>query len=209
MRRALRPKPCPRCMSCSSAFSSSVSWPAFSSTCGGAPRTSRTSSPHRIPPKNPATAGFFAFGIKMAFFLYGNPMAKRWKKRPHGATWGEFGDDDQRGRMNLLTEARRLRALKEVRTGRVFCLCHPLDRPGGNVLNAARLPPVFHPVMRDGLPYFNLAFEKVDPRFSDVGSDEAVMLYTQYSTHWDGFPHKGTQFDADGDGKAEKVFYNG
>jgi kynurenine formamidase len=25
--------------------------------------------------------------------------------------------------------------LKEVKTGRVFCLSHPLDRPGGNVLN--------------------------------------------------------------------------
>ena len=35
------------------------------------------------------------------------------------------------------------------------------------------------------------------------------MLYTQYSTHWDGFPHKGSLFDADGDGVAEKVFYNG
>src|SRR5882672_8132287 len=255
MRRARRPKPCPRSMSCSSASFSSESWPVFSSTCGGAPRTSRTNSKHRIPTRNPAAAGFFIADLEpltygnasvsdvrgsksqewnegmlpscsptlgavsfisirplrfiMVIFRNGNPMTQRWKKRPDGSTWGEFGDDDQRGRMNLLTEERRLRALKEVKTGRVFCLCHPLDRPGGNVLNAARLPPVFHPVMRDGLPYFNLAFEKVDPRFTDVGSDEAVMLYTQYSTHWDGFPHKGTQFDADGDGQAEKVFYNG
>lgn len=52
--------------------------------------------------------------------------------------------------------------------------------------------------MRDGLPYFNLAFEQIDPRFTNVGSDEAVMLYTQYSTHWDGFPHKGMIFDSDG-----------
>jgi len=134
-------------------------------------------------------------------------MVKRWKKRPQGSSWGEFGDDDQRGRMNLLTNERRLSALQEVKTGRVFCLCHPLDRPGGNVLNASRFPPVFHPVKRDGLLYFNLAFERVDPRFTDVGSDEAVMLYTQYSTHWDGFPHKGSLFDADGDNVPEKVFY--
>jgi len=63
--------------------------------------------------------------------------------------------------------------------------------------------------MRDGHVYFNLAFQHVDPRFTDVGSDEAVMLYTQYSTHWDGFPHKGSLFDADGDDVPEKVFYNG
>ena len=136
-------------------------------------------------------------------------MARRWKKRPPGSNWGEFGDEDTLGRMNLLTAERRLRALKEVRTGRAFCLSHPLDRPGGNVLNPHRYPPVFHPVMRDGQVYFNLAFEKFDPRFTDIGSDEAVMLYTQYSTHWDGFPHKGSLFDADGDERPEKVYYNG
>jgi kynurenine formamidase len=62
--------------------------------------------------------------------------------------------------------------------------------------------------MRGDLVYFNLAMEEADPRYTDVGSDEAVMLYTQYSTHWDGFAHKGSLFDADGDGTAEKVFYN-
>lgn len=136
-------------------------------------------------------------------------MTERWKRRPEGSNWGDFGDDDQRGRMNLLTETCRLQALKEARTGRAFCLSHPLDRPGGSVLNAFRKPPVFHPVMRDKLVYFNLAMEEADPRYTDVGSDEAVMLYTQYSTHWDGFAHKGSRFDANGDGTAEKVFYNG
>ena len=136
-------------------------------------------------------------------------MTKRWKNRPQGSNWGEFGDDDQRGRINLVTAERRLRAIKEVKTGRAFCLSHPLDRPGGNLLNAYRKAPVFHPVMRDGFVYFNLAMNQVEPRFTDVGSDEAVMLYTQYSTHWDGFPHKGALFDADGDGVPERVFYNG
>ena len=137
-------------------------------------------------------------------------MAKRWKHRPDGSNWGEFGDDDQRGRMNYLTAERRLRALEEVQTGEVFCLSHPLDRPGGNVLNPGRFPPVFHPVYKPtGELYFNLAMGDTDPSFTDVGSDEAIMLYSQYSTHWDGFAHKGTVFDADGDGVAEKVSYNG
>ena len=136
-------------------------------------------------------------------------MSRLWKNRPEGSNWGEFGDDDQRGRMNLLTAERRLRALKEVKTGRVFCLSHPLDRPGGNVLNPNRYPPVFHPVDREGRVYFNLALQEIDPRYDDVGSDEAIMLYSQYSTHWDGFAHKGMMFDADGDGVPEKVSYNG
>ena len=57
-------------------------------------------------------------------------MTRRWTNRPEGSNWGEFGDDDQRGRMNLLTAERRLRALQEAKSGRVFCLSHPLDRPG-------------------------------------------------------------------------------
>src|SRR5687767_15369531 len=147
---------------------------------------------------------------RVTLFLEGSDaMAKRWKRRPEGSNWGEFGDDDALGRMNLLTAERRLAALKEARTGRAFCLSHPLDRPGGNVLNPNRHPPVFHPVMRGKDVYFNLAMENTDPRFTDVGSDEAIMLYSQYSTHWDGFAHKGTVFDADGDGAAEKVSYNG
>lgn len=136
-------------------------------------------------------------------------MTKRWKNRPQGSNWGEFGDDDQRGRMNYITAERRLAALKEVKTGQVFTLSHPLDKPGGNVLNPNRKPPVFHPVFRGDKTYFNLASSEIDPRFNDVGSDEAIMLYMQYSTHWDSFAHKGTMFDADGDGVEEKVSYNG
>jgi kynurenine formamidase len=136
-------------------------------------------------------------------------MSKRWKHRPEGSNWGEFGEDDQYGRMNLVTAERRLRALAEAKTGQVFVLSHPLTLPGGNVLNPNRYPPVFHPVMRGEHVYFNLDMSVADPRFTDVGSDEAIFLYSQYSTHWDTFAHKGTMFDADGDGVAEKVSYNG
>jgi kynurenine formamidase len=136
-------------------------------------------------------------------------MAKRWKNRPEGSNWGEFGEDDQHGRMNLLTPERRLRAIQEVKVGRLFVLSHPLDRPGGSILNANRKPPVFHPVMREDHVYFNLAMEKTDSRYTDVGSDEAIMLYSQYSTHWDAFAHKGARFDANGDGEVENVSYNG
>ena len=68
-------------------------------------------------------------------------MSKRWNRRPDGSNWGEFGDDDRRGRMNLLTAERRLRALKEVKTGRVFCLSHPLDKPGGSEIAASAAAP--------------------------------------------------------------------
>lgn len=133
----------------------------------------------------------------------------RWINRPPGANWGAFGEDDEYGRLNLITAERRRNAASEVREGIAFCLSLPLDRPGGTAVNPTRRPPSFHPVIRDGYIYFNLAMECLDPSLTDVASDEAVLLYTQYSTHWDGLAHQGALFDADDDGTPEHVFYNG
>ncbi len=137
------------------------------------------------------------------------PASARWRQRPPGSNWGEFGPDDRCGRMNLITPQRRLAALAEVKSGIAFCLSLPLDQPGGTVLNPRRKAPVFHPVMRGGHLHFNLALGEIDAGLTDVSSDEAVLLYSQYSTHWDGFAHKGALFDANSDDVAEKVFYNG
>ena len=58
----------------------------------------------------------------------------RWRQRPPGSNWGDFGADDQIGRMNLLTPERRLAAISTVEHGLAFCLSLPLDYPGGNTL---------------------------------------------------------------------------
>src|SRR5260370_26433 len=55
----------------------------------------------------------------------------RWKRRPPGSTWGDWGPDDQLGRLNLLTPAKVLKGVAEVKEGRVFCLPIPLDYRGG------------------------------------------------------------------------------
>jgi hypothetical protein len=34
----------------------------------------------------------------------------RWTNRPAGSTWGDFGADDERGRLNLLTPEKVLQA---------------------------------------------------------------------------------------------------
>lgn len=133
----------------------------------------------------------------------------RWKNRPEGSTWGDFGPDDQIGRLNLLTPDRVKRAAFEIREGRAFCLSIPLDYPGGNVVNPRRLPPQLKPTLREGKPLFNFPFERIDQQNSDIVSDDLVVMSLQYSTQWDSFAHVGAWFDADGDGKVEKVYYNG
>jgi hypothetical protein len=133
----------------------------------------------------------------------------RWKRRPDGSTWGEWGPDDERGRLNLLTPEVVLRGVAEVRTGKTFCLSLPLDYPGGAVLSPRRHPPELRPTLRDGKPNMNYPLRCDDPTATDVVCDDQVLLTLQYSTQWDSLAHVGQMFDIDGDGKAEDVFYNG
>ncbi|SLN32370.1 cyclase family protein [Oceanibacterium hippocampi] len=133
----------------------------------------------------------------------------RWKRRPDGSNWGDFGPDDQRGRLNLIGPEQVLKGVREVRDGRSFCLSLPLDYPGGNLLNPRRHPPVLRPTSRGKAANFNYALSSDDGELVDVISDDLVILHTQYSTQWDALSHVGQEFDADGDGVAERVYYNG
>src|SRR5436189_2173205 len=59
------------------------------------------------------------------------------------------------------------------------------------------------------MPYIAYPLSREDPRYLDVICDDIVEMTLQYSTQWDSLAHVGQLFDADGDGKAEPVFYNG
>lgn len=137
-------------------------------------------------------------------------MTRRWRHRPPGSNWGDFGPDDEIGRVNLLTETKVLEGIAEVKAGKRFCLSLPLDYPGGNAVNPKRSPPQLRPTLHeDKNPYYNLVWGTYRPGFTDVSSDDVVLLHTQYSTQWDSLAHAGALFDADGDGVAEIVYYNG
>ena len=140
-------------------------------------------------------------------------MARRWVQAPPGSHWGEFGDDDQRGRMNLVTPAQVLLGVAEVREGRSFCLSLPLDVPGGQAMNPRRIAPRRYAVIRDGASAgqqgYCWSYASEDADLSDVVNDDVVLMSLQYSTQWDSLAHVGSRFDADGDGVAEAVFYNG
>ena len=136
-------------------------------------------------------------------------MNPRWKQRPPGSNWGEFGADDQRGRMNWVTREKVLQGVAEVKEGRTFVLSLPLDYPGGNALNPRRHPPRIAANQRNGRQNFVYPVSQDNPMQTDVACDDLVLLTLQYSTQWDSFAHMGSLFDADGDGSPEPVFYNG
>ncbi|RYF22719.1 MAG: cyclase family protein [Comamonadaceae bacterium] len=137
------------------------------------------------------------------------PTNPRWQRRPEGSNWGDFGPNDQLGRLNLLTREKVRQGVAEVQDGLSFALSLPLDYPGGSALNPNRHPPVLRPLLRKGMVNFNCLLGALEEGRTDVLSDDLAILHLQYSTQWDGLAHAGSMFDANGDGLPEALYYNG
>lgn len=133
----------------------------------------------------------------------------QWQRRPTGANWGDFGSDDQLGRLNWIDAPVRLRAAREIRQGISFSLSLPLDVPRQPVLNPRRLPPSVTPSSKNGKLVFNYPLSDDTPGATDVISDDCVTLSPQYSTQWDAFGHVCSCFDSDDSGSPRPVGYNG
>lgn len=141
--------------------------------------------------------------------VVGDGRTPRWTRRPPQSNWGDFGPDDQYGRLNYLDAEKVKQAALEIQTGQRFCLSLPLNLPGGNALNPRRHPPVIKPSTRPQGPGMNFALSQENPNYTDVISDDYAQIYLQYSTQWDALSHVGSHFDVNGDGIDELVYYNG
>jgi kynurenine formamidase len=135
---------------------------------------------------------------------------KRWQKRPDGSNWGDFGPDDRLGRMNLVTPARRRAGAAEIREGLAFCLSLPLNYPGyTGEKRGPRKPPRLMALTDDNKSWYHTMLGPQGCCPQESICDDGVLLSLQYSTQWDSFAHYGRLFDANDDGEAEKVYYNG
>src|SRR5580704_14768586 len=115
-----------------------------------------------------------------------------------------------------MTAEKVLQGVREVEAGVTFCLSLPLDYPGGTALNQRRHPPVVSPtedMKGEEAVFYNVRMSEMedwgDSKYVDVWADDVVTLSLQYSTQWDSLAHVGAEFDADGDGVEEAVYYNG
>ncbi|KAI9015340.1 hypothetical protein DFJ74DRAFT_259211 [Hyaloraphidium curvatum] len=129
----------------------------------------------------------------------------RYKFRPKGSTWGDFGPDDQRGRLNLVTPEKVKQGIDEVKDYRTFCLSLPLNLPGPMFV-MGRGPPVLAPTGDPAKPTFN---QPMSAKYTDFVCDDRVDLTLQYSSQWDSLAHVGGLFDLDGEGKPVVCYYNG
>ncbi len=136
------------------------------------------------------------------------PPDGRWTERPEGSNWGDFGPDDQIGRLNLITPERRRAAVAEVKEGLAFCLSLPLDCPAVPI-NPRRFPPEFSYSMRGDDPAMNYPYGRMFPGVKDVVCDDRVQLTLQYSTQWDALCHMGYLYDGTGSGEERATYYNG
>ncbi|CAI7670414.1 unnamed protein product [Penicillium bialowiezense] len=101
---------------------------------------------------------------------------------PKGSAWGLWGDEDERGTLNLLTEDVVLAASSEVSLGRVVSLNLPLDVPL-KPMNPRRKK-CSHTIVAKG-----------------HANDDEIDFNTQSSSHWDGLRHFPYS--------KSKLFYNG
>lgn len=131
-------------------------------------------------------------------------VAPRWRNRPPGSNWGDWGPNDQCGRLNLITPKKVLQGIAEVREGRSFCLSLPLNLPGGDYHLLNRTTPKLQAVRGGNFWVYN---HRPDPVCTDVWCDDTVLLATQRSTQWDALCHVGSAFDA-GNGE-QALYYNG
>ena len=107
---------------------------------------------------------------------------------PPGSSWGLWGDDDELGTLNLLTDERRLAAAAEIRRGAVFPLGLPLEeldtgvgwrtRPRHEFLRIGHHDHGHRPGTVDGPP--------AGPADRD---DYVDGLWLQGSSQWDGLAH--------------------
>lgn len=93
--------------------------------------------------------------------------------------WGRWGDDDERGTVNLITPERLVAAAKLVQKGQIFDLGIPFDsegpQPGGGRINPIRL-------------MSETGADQVFPGAFQY-ADDFVFMPLQGASQWDGLAH--------------------
>lgn len=97
---------------------------------------------------------------------------------------GRWGDDDQRGTLNLIDAAAVLRGVAAARQGRVFSLALPFDAEGPQT---GAIPGRDNPALEMTAVSVTLTGDPAD----FTTSDDRFSMGVQASTHWDALAHAG------------------
>jgi kynurenine formamidase len=107
------------------------------------------------------------------------------------SNWGRWGEDDQRGTLNLLTDERVRAAARCIRSGRRFSLALPFDEHGPQSGLGGRFNPI-HLMIRDG---GDIATNSIVADFYGGldrhirSTDDVIIMPLQSGTQWDALAH--------------------
>jgi len=117
--------------------------------------------------------------------------------------WGRWGDDDERGTVNFVTDEVLREAVKSIRSGKRFSLAFPLQQQGG--LQLGSMPGRINPLrtmVQLNTPVIG------DPSLFCT-SDDVVTMGLQAGTHWDGLCHASWGGKIYGGRDANTITYDG
>jgi kynurenine formamidase len=97
--------------------------------------------------------------------------------------WGRWGDDDELGTLNFVTDDVRRKAAGCVVSGRTFSLSLALSEAEG--IQKGLVPARFNPVRT--MSYVNVPLSD-DPEWI-CANEDVVVMPLQCATHWDGLAH--------------------
>ena len=97
--------------------------------------------------------------------------------------WGRWGDDDEIGTLNLISDDAVKQAAKEIKSGKRFSLALPLDANGPQI---GYTPGRVNPELE--MTSINEAYPPDDPD-AFAASDDKVTTSLQAATHWDALSH--------------------
>jgi kynurenine formamidase len=107
------------------------------------------------------------------------------------SNWGRWGDDDQRGTLNHVTEEHVVAAAACIRSGKRISLALPVDSNGPQTGGFGRFNPI-HLMFRDGGDI--VAGTIVDDFYGGNdrhirGTDDMIIMPLQSGTQWDALAH--------------------
>ncbi len=117
--------------------------------------------------------------------------------------WGRWGDDDERGTVNFITDEVVKEAMKCVKTGKRFSLAFPLQHQGG--LQLGSMPGRINPLRT----MVQLNTPVIGDPSQFCTSDDVVTMGLQAATHWDGLCHASWNGKIYGGREAETITYDG
>lgn len=104
------------------------------------------------------------------------------------SNWGRWGDDDQRGTLNLITPEKMVEAARLVTRGAAFSLQLPLDGNGPQTGAFGRVNPV-HQMVATGSDHLAGTQTYSGDPLGWGFADDSLFLFLQGGTQWDALGH--------------------